>query len=134
MYLGNITYKIRNPHNLGWRVLMLECCTSLKIAFLLIQLNNFYLIRCVFDEGTQGESEVAGWFIAEIYCVEVEVWLVSVYLFLFWRSSIAPSSHTIVIIVISIIGSSAYCLPCSVLIQTLQPLLLFICQITKTIT
>ena len=48
--LGQLTYRIRNPHNLGGRVFMIEIAAMLEVVLLLIEFNDLHLVLCVLDK------------------------------------------------------------------------------------
>lgn len=56
--LAAFAYGIRDPHNLGWRVLMFKVRAVFEVALFLIQLDDLYLVSSVLNEGAQCQPEV----------------------------------------------------------------------------
>lgn len=53
-----IAYLIRNPHDLGWRVLVLEHTTLFKLPSIIVQSDDLNLVTSVLYEGAEREPEV----------------------------------------------------------------------------
>ena len=78
-------YLIRDPHDLRWRVLMLELRALDELALFLVEHYDLDLVCGVLDERAHGKSDVLLWLVAEIYRVYRPLPFVGVDLLLFWQ-------------------------------------------------